>query len=120
MVGLWAYNPPAILAAVNDDVKEGKLGQIKIVGFDENAETLQGIDDGNIYGTVVQNPQFGYQSVKMMAALVAAATRSKVPAGRRRFPSNSASSPRTAARRNSRRPSTARRRAFPSRSSATS
>jgi ribose transport system substrate-binding protein len=77
MIGLWAYNPPAILSAVRD--KE-LLGKIKIVGFDENAETLQGIADGHILGTVVQNPyQFGFQSVKLMAAL-AKGDKSKVPA----------------------------------------
>jgi ribose transport system substrate-binding protein len=82
LIGLWAYNPPAILSAVNDKVQEGKLkrGQIKIVGFDENEETLQGIADGDIAGTVVQNPyQFGFQSVTLMAALVRG-DRSKVPA----------------------------------------
>jgi ribose transport system substrate-binding protein len=82
MIGLWAYNPPAILSAVNDKVESGQLkrGQIKIVGFDENAETLQGIAEGDIAGTVVQNPyQFGFQSVTLMAALVRG-DRSKVPA----------------------------------------
>jgi ribose transport system substrate-binding protein len=67
LIGLWAYNPPKILSAVTD---KKKLGKVKIVGFDEDPETLQGIADGNILGTVVQNPyQFGFQSVKMMAAL---------------------------------------------------
>jgi ribose transport system substrate-binding protein len=67
MIGLWAYNPPAILTAVKD---KGKLGQVKIVGFDENDATLQGIIDGHIYGTVVQNPfEFGYQAVRIMASL---------------------------------------------------
>jgi ribose transport system substrate-binding protein len=77
MIGLWAYNPPAILSAVRD---RDLLGKIKIVGFDENAETLQGIREGHILGTVVQNPyEFGYQSVKVMAALVKG-DKSKVPA----------------------------------------
>jgi ribose transport system substrate-binding protein len=67
MVGLWAYNPPAILEAVRD--KE-LLGKVKIVGFDENNATLQGVADGHIYGTVVQNPfEFGYQAVRVMASL---------------------------------------------------
>lgn len=66
-IGLWAYNPPAILSAVKD---KGKLGEVKIVGFDENEATLQGIVDGHIYGTVVQNPyEFGYQAVRIMASL---------------------------------------------------
>jgi len=67
-VGLWAYNPPAILSAVED---QKKLGQIKIVGFDENPSTLSGIDNGHIAGTIVQDPfNFGYESVKAMAAIV--------------------------------------------------
>ncbi|HZV07393.1 MAG TPA: sugar-binding protein [Gemmataceae bacterium] len=66
-IGLWAYNPPAILTAVKD---KDKLGQVKIIGLDENDATLQGIIDGHIYGTVVQNPfEFGYQAVRMMASL---------------------------------------------------
>jgi ribose transport system substrate-binding protein len=66
-IGLWAYNPPAILSAVRD---KGKLGKVKIVGFDEHDATVQGIIDGHIYGTVVQNPyEFGYRAVQMMAAL---------------------------------------------------
>jgi len=82
LIGLWAYNPPAILSAVNDKVQSGQLkrGQIKIVGFDENAETLQGIADGDIVGTVVQSPyQFGFQAVTLMADLVRG-DKSKVPA----------------------------------------
>lgn len=66
-VGLWAYNPPAILGAVTD---QKKLGKVKIVGFDENPVTLDGIEAGHIVGTVVQDPfGFGYESVKAMAAL---------------------------------------------------
>jgi ribose transport system substrate-binding protein len=67
MVGLWAYNPPAILSAVKDQKKTGK---VKIVAFDENRDTLRGIEDGFIVGTIVQDPfQFGYQAVKAMTAI---------------------------------------------------
>ena len=77
LIGLWAYNPPKILSAVTD---KKKLGKVKIVGFDEDPETLQGIADGYILGTVVQNPyEFGFQSVKMMASL-ARGDKSIIPA----------------------------------------
>jgi ribose transport system substrate-binding protein len=67
LVGLWAYNPPAILSAVKD---AGRVGKVKIVGFDENDNTLQGIKEGQIHGTIVQQPfEFGYQSVKLMTSL---------------------------------------------------
>jgi ribose transport system substrate-binding protein len=67
MVGLWAYNPPAMLEGVK---AAKKLGQIALVGFDENEETLQGIEDGYIIGTIVQDPyHFGYEAVKILAGL---------------------------------------------------
>ena len=41
---------------------------MKIVCFDENAETLDGVASGDIYGTVVQQPyEFGRQSITRMA-----------------------------------------------------
>jgi ribose transport system substrate-binding protein len=65
LVGLWSYNGPAIVNAVRD---AGKTGQVKIIAFDEEDETLAGIKDGSIYGTVVQQPyEFGYQAIKLMA-----------------------------------------------------
>ena len=79
MVGLWAYNPPACLAAASKIKDKAKRAHISIVGFDEDPVTLDGIVDGTVYGTVVQDPyQFGYQSVKMMAAL-ADGDKSKLP-----------------------------------------
>ena len=67
MVGIWAYNPPAILSALR---AAGKLDEIKVIGFDEDRDTLQAIKDGEVDATVVQDPyQFGYQSIKMLAAL---------------------------------------------------
>ena len=67
MVGLFVYNPPQILEAVRE---AGKLNEITIVGFDEDAATLQAIRDGEIVGTVVQNPyRYGYESVRVLASL---------------------------------------------------
>jgi ribose transport system substrate-binding protein len=65
LVGLWSYNGPAILGAVKD---AKKVGQIKIVTFDEAEDTLAGIREGAIFGTVVQQPfEFGYQAITLMA-----------------------------------------------------
>ena len=44
MVGLFEYNPPLMLEALD---RTGKLGKVKVMGFDENPATLQGIKDGN-------------------------------------------------------------------------
>ena len=68
LVGLWSYNGPAILNAVKD---AGKVGQVKIICFDEEDETLAGVKDGAIFATVVQQPyEFGYQSVLLMAKVL--------------------------------------------------
>lgn len=67
MVGLFAYNPPLILEALQ---QAGKLGEVQVVAFDEADETLQGIVDGKVYGTVVQNPyEYGHRSVSILAGL---------------------------------------------------
>jgi ribose transport system substrate-binding protein len=65
LVGLYNYNGPAILNAVR---AAGQTGKVKIVCFDENDETLEGVESGDIYGTVVQQPfEFGKQAITKMA-----------------------------------------------------
>ncbi|HEX8335325.1 MAG TPA: sugar-binding protein, partial [Pyrinomonadaceae bacterium] len=82
LVGLWSYNGPAIVNAVRD---AGKIGQVKIIAFDEEDETLAGVKDGSIYGTVVQQPyEFGYQAIKLMAASLKG-DRSQIPANKQMF-----------------------------------
>ena len=77
MVGLFAYNIPNCLSAVRE---ANKLGQIKLVSFDEQDGTLQGIMEGHVHGTVSQQPyQYGYESVRVLAAL-ARGDRSVLPA----------------------------------------
>jgi ribose transport system substrate-binding protein len=66
LVGLYSYNGPAILNAVNASGKPS--GMVKIVCFDEDADTLAGVASGVIYGTVVQQPfEFGKQAITRMA-----------------------------------------------------
>lgn len=68
MVGLWAYNGPAILSAVKE---ANKTDKVKIVTFDEQDETLAGIREGSIYATVVQQPfEFGYRSMELMSKIL--------------------------------------------------
>lgn len=65
MVGFYSYNTPLIYETLKES---GKLGQIKIIGFDEDPVTLGGVREGSIEGTVVQNPyEWGYQGMKLMA-----------------------------------------------------
>lgn len=82
MVGLWNYNGPAIYSAVKD---AGKAGAVKIVCFDEDEPTLQGVKEGAIYATVVQQPfEFGYQTVKIMNAILGG-DKSVIPASKQIF-----------------------------------
>lgn len=67
MVGLFEYNPPAILKSLKT---ANQLGKVKVVGFDENDATLQAIKKGTMHGTVVHNPyQIGYKSIEVLHAL---------------------------------------------------
>ena len=68
LVGLYSYNTPQIYSAVKD---AGKVGKVKVVGFDEDPQTLRGIADGTIESTVVQQPyEFGYQSMTDMIKFI--------------------------------------------------
>ena len=67
MVGLFEYNPPLILEALD---RTGKLGKVKVMAFDENSVTLEGIKNGTVIATVVQNPfRYGYQSIEILNEL---------------------------------------------------
>lgn len=82
MVGLWSYNGPAILQAVRE---ANKVDKIKIVAFDEEDETLNGVKDGAIYATVVQQPfEFGYRSMELMAKYLNG-DKSQIPASKQIF-----------------------------------
>jgi ribose transport system substrate-binding protein len=66
MIGLYAYNPPAILEVAK---AKSMVGAVKIIGFDEDWETLKAIAAGEIEATVVQDPfMYGYSSVAALAA----------------------------------------------------
>src|SRR5918996_1593063 len=82
MVGLWSYNGPAILSAVQE---ANKVDKVKIIAFDEEDPTLTGIKDGAIYATVVQQPfEFGRQSMELMAKILNG-DRSGIPASKQIF-----------------------------------
>lgn len=67
MVGLFEYNPPLILEVLE---QAKKLGQVKVVAFDENDRTLKGIQDGHVQGTIAQDPyMYGYKSMEYLAKL---------------------------------------------------
>jgi ribose transport system substrate-binding protein len=67
MSGLWSYNTPAIISALKD---ANKLGKVKIVGFDDDDVTLQAVKDGFVAGSIVQDPyQFGYKCIELLSKL---------------------------------------------------
>lgn len=67
LVGLWSNNTPMILAGLRSS---DAVGDVKVVAFDEHAETLAGIREGTVFGTIVQNPYgFGYRSVEWLTTI---------------------------------------------------
>ena len=82
LVGLWSYNGPAILNATKDS---GKVGKVKIVCFDEDDQTLEGIKDGAISATVVQQPyEFGYRAIHLIEKVLQG-DKSEVPSNKQIF-----------------------------------
>src|ERR1700734_1264031 len=78
MVGYYSYNTPDIYTALKD---AGKLGQITVIGFDEDPITLGGVKEGTIASTVVQQPyEWGYKGMTTMAKYLDG-DKSVVPAG---------------------------------------
>src|SRR5215813_13045419 len=82
LVGLWSYNGPAILNATKD---AGRVGKVKIVCFDEDDQTLEGIKDGAISATVVQQPyEFGYRAIHLIEKVLQG-DKSEVPSNKQIF-----------------------------------
>ena len=66
-VGMNAQHGPILLDVLKE--KE-KLNQIKVVAFDEEAETLAGVRSGEIYAAVVQDPyRYGYEAVRLITII---------------------------------------------------
>lgn len=77
MVGFYGYNAPLILEGLRE---AGKVGQVKVVAFDEDPITLAGVKDGAIVGTIVQQAyEWGYLSMTALARYVEG-RRSDLPA----------------------------------------
>jgi ribose transport system substrate-binding protein len=81
-VGLWSYNGPALLRSVQN---ANKVGKIKLICFDHEKDTLDGIKQGAIFGSVAQQPfEYGYQAVQLLAKLVKG-DQSVIPASKKQF-----------------------------------
>ncbi|QDT00936.1 substrate-binding domain-containing protein [Adhaeretor mobilis] len=66
-VGLNGWQGPAILKGLAD---KDLLNKVKIVAFDEDPETLQGIVDGSVHATIAQDPfNYGYEAIRILACL---------------------------------------------------
>ncbi len=63
-LGLYSYNPPAI---VDEVMKSGIRAKVKIIGFDGEPKTQKALEQGLIDATVVQKPfEFGRLSTKLL------------------------------------------------------
>ena len=71
MVDICSYNGPAILSGLRN---AGKLGKVKVVAFDEERDTIAGVQNGTVHAAVAQDPyQFGYQRVLLLPTGISAA-----------------------------------------------
>lgn len=65
--GIWSYNAPAIAEVV---AESGRRGELKVLTFDAEEETMKKLKAGDIDATIVQNTyDMGFQSAKLLDAL---------------------------------------------------
>lgn len=61
-VGLWAANPAGKILK-----REGKVGKVKVVGFDTTESTIQLVKDGSVQALIGQRPyEMGRRSVEIL------------------------------------------------------
>jgi ribose transport system substrate-binding protein len=66
IVGLNAYHGPALMKVLKDDER---LKALKLITFDNEEETLAGIEAGSIFATIAQDPyQYGYEAMRVLAS----------------------------------------------------
>jgi len=69
LVGIWAYNAPAIAEVTQE---RGVRDRLTIITFDAQAAALNHMADGRIDAMVVQNPfDMGIQTVRLLKAMLA-------------------------------------------------
>lgn len=69
LVGIWAYNAPAIAEVVEE---RGVRDKIVVATFDAQAAAIDKMDQGMIDVMVVQNPfDMGVQTVRLLKAMIA-------------------------------------------------
>jgi len=70
--GIWGANDQAAIGAANAVSTMGKAGEIKVVGFDNSADIIAGLEAGIIQGTAVQMPTvMGAQGVQTIMDILA-------------------------------------------------
>lgn len=68
LVGIWAYNAPAIARTVES---AGVKKDMTVVTFDAQEAAIQEMEKGNIDAMLVQNPfDMGFQAVRLLSAMV--------------------------------------------------
>lgn len=66
-IAMNGYHGPILLDVLRG---EGKLTDLKLVTFDDADETLRGVENGEIYATIAQDPyMYGYEAVRMLTRL---------------------------------------------------
>ena len=75
ITGIFAINDPSALGAVAALEKSGKLGQVKVIGFDGMPEGKAAIKAGKIYGDPIQFPgRIGQAAVQNIVKYLAGDT----------------------------------------------
>jgi len=72
LAGIFLTNEAGVLGAVQALTARGKIGQIKVVGFDAADDEIKALENGGVQALIVQDPfKMGYLGVKAALAAIA-------------------------------------------------
>ena len=71
LVGFYAYHGPKCLQVL---AEKEKIGQMKIIAFDDRKETLEGVESGEVYAAIIQDTyHYGYEAIRLLSEMVGGA-----------------------------------------------
>lgn len=69
--GVFAANEPGVIGTIHALIGAGKIGKVKVIGFDNAPDEVTALGQGQISALIVQNPyKIGYEGVAEVVSLL--------------------------------------------------
>jgi len=79
IVGMNSYHGPVLVKLANDETLKD---DVKLIAFDTESKTLDGVESGVLFATIAQDPyQYGYEAVNILNSFCRRSSEQLPPAG---------------------------------------